>query len=256
MDEKNRYQLVETGDGSYSLFSSAYQESYHSRGGALTEARDRFIGPCRIREIAREKGEVSILEVGFGLGVNLAATLYALKEVEGLEKISYTTTEMDRDLLAFLPQVPIPDELAAEFAVVHELARAEQVVDDGRELHLLVGDARETLTSIEGPFDAVYLDAFSPKKNPELWTVDFFRELHRLITPEGLVSTYSMAARIRLAFLAAGFAIGPGPKAAHKTEGTLASPRGEVPSFPEKYREKMIRRLAKEYPNYTGPCRI
>ena len=64
-----------------------------------------------------------------------------------------------------------------------------------------------------GPYDAIFLDAFSPDENPELWTESFISELARGLDDGGVMSTYSAKGSVRRAMLAAGLDVErcPGP---------------------------------------------
>ena len=95
---------------------------------------------------------------------------------------------------------------------------------DNVSLKLLFGDARSSLTALTNiKFHAVFQDPFSPSKNPELWTVDYFRKIKELMDERGIVTTYSSADHIRRAMMEAGFILSQGPSVGKKREGTIAS---------------------------------
>ncbi len=76
-------------------------------------------------------------------------------------------------------------------------------------------------------FHAVFHDAFSPSKNPELWSADFFSEIYRVGADGCMLTTYSSAPQVRGALLEAGFTIERGPSVGKKREGTLAA-KGDI----------------------------
>jgi tRNA U34 5-methylaminomethyl-2-thiouridine-forming methyltransferase MnmC len=94
------------------------------------------------------------------------------------------------------------------------------------EIEFRVGDLRETLPGLNGgeaPFDLVFHDPFSPPHVPELWTVELFREYHRLLKARGgRLLTYSAAAAVRGGLLEAGFILGKTVGVGDKTGGTAA----------------------------------
>ncbi len=100
-------------------------------------------------------------------------------------------------------------------------------------LRLVLGDARETLPRLadRAVFHAVFLDAFSPARQPELWTPTFLGSVARRLAPGGRLSTYTTATRVRAALVAAGLTVGPGPVVGTRAEGTVARRGGEVPPF-------------------------
>ena len=236
-----RYSLVATQDGSYTYFSHQYQDIYHSRGGALTEALYRYYYSCHIPQKAA-RGRLALLDIGFGLGINLAVTLHQLQQLPFRGEFFALSLEKDRHLLAQLPHFPYPPQLQGVVPWILHLAERGEVSAGPFHLKLILGPAEETIQQIEGRFDAIYLDPFSPKKNPELWSLDFFRHLRRLLALDGIVSTYSSAVSVRVNLLAAGFRIGLGPTVAGKRSGTLASIEAPLPPFLEKHLRKWKRK--------------
>ena len=69
-------------------------------------------------------------------------------------------------------------------------------------------DARKSILEINRQYDLIFLDAFTFHKAPELWTVDFMAELHRRLSPTGILMTYSNSALVRNTFLESNFFIG------------------------------------------------
>jgi tRNA U34 5-methylaminomethyl-2-thiouridine-forming methyltransferase MnmC len=113
-------------------------------------------------------------------------------------------------------------------------------------IRLVLGDARETLPALDRDlrFDAVFLDPFSPRVEPDLWTPPFLAEIARRMAPGSILSTYSAATAVRAGLLAAGLRVGPGGRVGTKSEGTLASPDLPLASFGERTRRRIERRGA------------
>ncbi len=107
---------------------------------------------------------------------------------------------------------------------------AINVADGGRiELELCVGDLRQVVPALAGPFDAVFHDPFSPASMPELWTLELFAHYARLLDkPHGKLLTYSTAAAVRGALQQAGFQVYKTPALGGKLGGTIA---GFVPGL-------------------------
>ena len=87
---------VKTGDGTITLYSEEYDQPFHSKSGALEESEKKYIIPCKIKE-----GDL-ILDVGFGLGFNVAAALEKNANVISLEK--------DEKLLEEIQELDFPLE--------------------------------------------------------------------------------------------------------------------------------------------------
>lgn len=249
MSEAGEWTPVLTGDGSWTLAHPRHGETCHSRSGAWLEACERHARPCELFDWTRAQGSrpARLLDVGTGLGLNLAAALYALEEGGGV--LHAVGLEADRGVIAAALALPHgdahdaarPDAIRERWHAPVRAALARALAADapdvrvplGRRssLRLLVGDARATIRSLEpGPvFDAVFLDPFSPAREPELWEVGFLEDVARRMAPGALLSTYSAAFAVRLALARAGLRVGLGPRVAKKAEGTLASPDRVLP---------------------------
>jgi hypothetical protein len=75
------------------------------------------------------------------------------------------------------------------------------------------------------PPDAIFYDAFSPAKNPAMWTLPVFANLFRALDPARpcALTTYSRSTMIRATLLLAGFYVGVGHATGLKEETTMAA---------------------------------
>lgn len=64
---------VRTEDGSYTLYHPEYRQHFHSVAGARMESWKKYIEPCRIGERLKTGDDAAILDIGFGMGYNVAA---------------------------------------------------------------------------------------------------------------------------------------------------------------------------------------
>lgn len=211
-----------TRDGTDTLFSAAYGESYHSRHGALTEARHVFLEGSGVADRLAAGRPTRLLEIGFGTGLNFLLT--AQQAEAGGAGLDYVALEQDVLPADLLERLNHGEELGAEPLRKLLLAwRRTQPLDipagsyllpltNRIILTLLVGDASVIEIPDEG-FHAVYLDAFSPDVNPELWTEAFLRRLHGAMAEGGALSTYSVKGSVRRALQSVGFSVEkrPGP---------------------------------------------
>lgn len=238
MSQEFTPKTIKTEDNSLTFFAEEYGEAYHSASGAISEAVNKFIQPCHIEALAK-KGKLRILDIGFGLGYNTLAALYAARSTR--EDCEIEIISMEKDLLsqAELNMLELPPELAHYYSLVKAMVTKQDLKEDGISLILLEGDAREKIVKINATFDAVFLDAFSPRKNPELWTVEFFRHVAGKMTETAILATYSSATPVRCGLIEAGLKIGPGPGDSMKRGGTLATKNGKILPLSE----KEIRRL-------------
>lgn len=255
----SRWQERATADGSWTLFHAGVGESCHSLAGAWQQAVARYAGACELARRA-EEGELAscrLLDVGTGLGLNLAAALAAL-ERSGVPLVALSL-ELDPEViergLALYERTDLargawePWHARVRSALRAALVRPGRVVElgEGGVLELRLGDARTTLLAADagpeaGTFDAVFLDPFSPARDSALWEEAFLAEVARRMRRSAWLSTYSAAFRVRLALARAGLRVGRGPRVGTKGEGTLASPEREPPALAHRLARRLARR--------------
>ncbi len=205
-----------TEDGSLTLFNPEYEEYYHSKSGALEEAFEKFVKPCKIKELAK-KCHVKILDIGFGLGYNAIA---AIDTVEGeIEVIS-----LEKDLLFDLSKLKpkLKHYWIIEKLEFDPITNSYLYEDKKIHLRIKIGDATQIIKTINDKFDAVFLDPFSPGKNPELWTVEFFKDIKQSMKPDAILATYSYAKTVRNNLTKAGFIVKDGPVVGRRSPSTIA----------------------------------
>jgi tRNA U34 5-methylaminomethyl-2-thiouridine-forming methyltransferase MnmC len=201
--------------------SRRFDDPYFSLGGGVAETRHVFLGGNDLP--ARFRPGFSILELGFGTGLNFLVTLQAHRATNpgplhyaSFEAFPMAEPDRARALAAF------PD-LAPEAA---ELARAMKTPGPWTlgdvTLTLVEGDARDTLPAWPGPADATYLDGFAPAKNPEMWEPALLHAVARHLRPGGTLATYSAAGHVRRALAEAGLTVERRPGFGTKRHMTAA----------------------------------
>lgn len=201
---------VLTKDGSSTFFSEKYKECFHSMSGALEEAFEKFVKPCNL------KLNDNILDICFGLGYNSLAAIHSVK------KLNITALEKDKTVLESIPSLEVPDILKKDFEVIKKVAKDFHYNDQNVKINLILGDAIKTIKDIDKKFDAVFHDPFSRPKNPELWTVDFFKNVRKLMKKNAILATYSYAKVVRENLSEAGFSVRDGPIVGRRSPSTLA----------------------------------
>lgn len=207
--EPGPFERLETADGSPTLVHPRFKEAYSSVHGALTQARKLYLELTRTHLDPRPR----VLEVGFGLGVNFRVTLEsALSRGVRLEYLSYEFAPVERSLLE---SVEVPLEGAAREVWGEVLGRWPEVGSPLEPLRLSgewgsleirfedVGEAQFPRVWAT----AIYLDPFSPAVNPEPWSLEVTRKLHRAAQPGAWLATYSVAGSVRRNLTQAGFAV-------------------------------------------------
>ncbi|NET54821.1 MAG: hypothetical protein F6K47_01015 [Symploca sp. SIO2E6] len=215
-----------TDDGSFTFFCEEIGEAFHSSQGAKQEAQLKFVEPCQLATKAQPP-IVRILDVCYGLGYNSASALEKIWASNPHCRIELVALELNPavpraaiayDLLRGWSQ-PIPELLA-------ELATSGKVDSKYFQAQLLLGDARTTIKQLlKSGFqaDGIFLDPFSPPRCPQLWTVEFIQQLASCCAKTGKIATYSCAAAVRTAMLAAGWQISEILQVGKRQPGTVAS---------------------------------
>lgn len=193
-----------TADGSFTLYDEVFDECYHSvSDGALNETLQKHVIPA-FDAVVNGKKELNILDICFGLGFNSLATIWYAKSSYPDIKINIFSPEMNLALVQSLTSFEYPKQLTQN-GIVDALASDLHYRDEKYCVEVAIGDARQILGQKEASFDIVYQDAFSPKKNPQLWTLEYFLDIKRLLAKEAVITTYSKATPVRLALHELGF---------------------------------------------------
>jgi tRNA U34 5-methylaminomethyl-2-thiouridine-forming methyltransferase MnmC len=232
------YQLVQLANGAQTLFSASYGEKLHPGLGPAAEAEWLYIRQLQICERMQSgAGEFVIWDIGLGAAANAIAALRATREIAGeLRLVSFDNT---REPLAFaLENSAALGYLAGYENQVAELLQKDFVeFPNGKlkvnwEFHR--GDFPDFLSDLKlktqnsksaPPPHAIFYDAFSPAKNPAMWTLPVFENLFRALDPARpcALTTYSRSTLLRATLLLAGFFVGVGHATGMKEETTVAA---------------------------------
>ena len=225
-NEKIRPQkeIVLCEDGTNTLYSKEFDELYHStKDGALRESLEKHVKPSF--SLKADKESLTILDICFGLGYNTFATLYYIKEHNLKTKIHIISPEFDEGLVRSLDSFDFPAEFESIKHIIRAVATDLYYEDEQFKIEILIGDARKVirgltsndllcnnesfagLTPLKEKADIVYQDAFSPARNPLLWTKEWFADVRAICKEDAILTTYSTAAAIRLGLYENGFYI-------------------------------------------------
>ena len=217
------HRVFETQDGTRSLFSERFGVSYHSKYGAWQETQHVFV-QAGLRYAAIDRSELSILDIGFGTGLNCVAS--ALDPVGRQLTLKYLGVDAYPVDVETLHQLDYPSALSLGgedrilFDAIQELSwqsqSSEQVFASGNELtfsevspnfHLAKLNARFEVLVEHEAFDVVYYDAFAPSAQPELWTPERFEAMYRALRPGGILVTYCAKGQVKRDLRSVGFDI-------------------------------------------------
>ena len=203
--------IIKTNDGSSSLYVPELDEHYHSVYGAVQESMHVYINNgfnfCSINPI-------SILEIGFGTGLN--AFLTYLESKKSNRVVNYTAIELypiEEDLVK---QLNYPEFINYEekdfFYDIHDAEwDCNTKINDAFTINKINQDV--VLYQPIEYFDLIYFDAFAPEKQPELWSVEIFDKLYKHLNNNGILTTYSAKGVVKRALRKVGFKVMrlPGP---------------------------------------------
>ena len=204
--------IITTADGSKTIQIEDWNEQYHSVHGAIQEAYHVFIkhGLSLFHD-----QPLSILEIGFGTGLNALITLLESKKL-GLD-IVYKGIEAYPVILEELEQLDYIEALDAGdmeqcFFNMHQTSwgQSHPILPTFSLIKQQI-DFRE-IADVD-QFDLIYFDAFGARVQPELWTEEVFAIMFRALKQDGVLVTYSAKGSVRRAMQAVGFVVErlPGP---------------------------------------------
>ena len=209
-------QIIITGDGSSTIHIPEWNEQYHSKHGALQEAKHVFIHTGLIPYInSSNKTKLSILEIGFGTGLNALVTWEEASaqntniNYTGVE--AYPVSQIEVDKLNFVEVLKDP-KAEGFFKDIHSS-------EWGKENEITAGfkltKQKKFFQEIEDleMYDLIYFDAFGARVQPELWSVEIFAKMFKALKSNGVLVTYAAKGSVRRAMLEVGFTVErlPGP---------------------------------------------
>jgi len=203
-------EIIQTKDGSHTLYSIQFDEIYHSRNGAVAESEHIFIRSCLD---TFSDDVINVFELGFGTGLNaLLSWVYA--EEKNI-RINYHSIELYPISQALIAQINYPDMVGhkEKFQQLHETGWNEAIdLSANFSLHKVKASVLD-MRLPQATINAIFFDAFSPDKQPELWTAEVFAKMFDMLAPEGILVTYCSKSYVRKNMQQAGFQIEklPGP---------------------------------------------
>jgi len=204
-------QIITTADGSSTVSIPEMNVTYHSTHGAIQESMHVFIDAGLKHALSRNSA-ISILEMGFGTGLN---ALLTLMEAHSAKKpVHYTAIELyplepeQIKTLNYCEQLDRKD-LMQSFEILHSSPWEKDFqITEYLTLFKSGTDLLEIETLQTGQlFHLIYFDAFAPTAQPELWTSTVFEKLFALLSPGGLLVTYCSKGDVRRAMQSAGFRV-------------------------------------------------
>jgi tRNA U34 5-methylaminomethyl-2-thiouridine-forming methyltransferase MnmC len=205
-------EIIHTLDGSTTIHIKEWNECYHSKHGAIQEAKHVFI---QNGLALFENKSVAILEIGFGTGLNAFITFIESKKLNQI--INYVGVEAYPIAASELQAMNYVTELKAVeqqniFDKIHESVWNEKVILD---TDFTLTKRKQFFESVEDveQFDLIYFDAFGYRVQPELWTISIFEKMYNALKPNGKLVTYAARGVVKRNMMEVGFVVEklPGP---------------------------------------------
>jgi tRNA U34 5-methylaminomethyl-2-thiouridine-forming methyltransferase MnmC len=198
--------IIQTRDGSTTIHIEEWDECYHSRFGAIQEAQHVFI---KKGLSLFENLPVSILEIGFGTGLNAFVTYLATPKLNqtihyvGVE--AYPVAVEEALLMNYVSELNAENERLV-FEKMHECPW-EQEISFGDHFHLT--KRKQFFADINDveQFDLIYFDAFGYGVQPELWSTSIFKKMYDALNPKGVLVTYAARSVIKRSMIEVGFTV-------------------------------------------------
>ncbi|RYC67415.1 MULTISPECIES: tRNA (5-methylaminomethyl-2-thiouridine)(34)-methyltransferase MnmD [Spirosoma] len=209
--------LMVTADGSHTALSKPFDTTYHSRFGAFQESERVFIELGLQAAFDRfPQDELSILEMGFGTGLN--ALLTAREAEKARRRVRYTALEAYPMQLADAAPLNYDALLGTDYLSKLHQSAWNEVCSVSPFMTLTKVDQRLQDFSTGEQFHLIYYDAFAPSTQPELWELPIFEKLAHLLLPSGILTTYCSKSYVQRNLRAAGLVVDKQPGPARKRE--------------------------------------
>jgi tRNA U34 5-methylaminomethyl-2-thiouridine-forming methyltransferase MnmC len=212
--------IIMTADGSNTLFNEAIGEHYHSTHGALQESEHVFINAGLKQAIVGfPDQEISILEVGFGTGLNFLLTVKSC--LEDHVKLNYVGVEAfpitKEALIETEYQKYVPEEIWTALLDNYQPALLQRIqLFPSQKLSIVKSLFQDVPASPS--YHVVYYDAFSVRHQEEMWTDEMIEHAAAFLVPGGIFVTYAITGKLKRALKGLGFTIQKLPGAAGKRE--------------------------------------
>jgi tRNA U34 5-methylaminomethyl-2-thiouridine-forming methyltransferase MnmC len=204
-------QIIITKDGSNSLKSRFLNEQYHSKQGAITEAIHVYI-VSGLNQI--QKPNISILEMGFGTGLNTFLTYCFSNNYTKVEFDSIESEPISIETANQLNYLSVLDKLDLKpvFDKLHSYEWNKQLMISDN-FYFTKWNTTIQEISFNKKYDLVYYDAFGPRVQPELWKPEIFAKIYDSLNDGGILVTYCANGQFKRDLASVGFEVKsiPGP---------------------------------------------
>jgi tRNA U34 5-methylaminomethyl-2-thiouridine-forming methyltransferase MnmC len=216
--------LVMTQDGSYTLYSKEHGVTYHSRYGAVQESNHVFIH-SGLLPFLKKQDKISILELGFGTGLNVLLTWKNMADIEkaSIDYHSFDIFPLPKDILnacSYKEWLQIPTQVSEKIL----MSDWDKIIEVDSSFNLTKYYKNIVTENLpKNYFDIIYYDAFSPESQPELWSSIVFEKIYESMTEQAVLVTYCAKGEVKRILKKIGFTLESLPGPPGKREMTRAT---------------------------------
>ena len=199
--------IINTSDGSHSIYNDVIHETYHSVHGSINESNHVYINSGLKYFLGQEKKKkVSVLEIGFGTGLNFLLLNNYIQKTE--HKVYYHTIE----------PFPLPEEILKKLNHVTLLGKKTKnifkTIHQSDEKDIRIGENiifKKSKVSLEEfrlkkkSFDIIFFDAFAPSKQPDIWSLQNLSKVYEAMKKNGVLVTYCSSSKFKRSLTDIGF---------------------------------------------------
>jgi tRNA U34 5-methylaminomethyl-2-thiouridine-forming methyltransferase MnmC len=198
------------------LYSPEFQDIYYNPTDGLAESRTVFVEGVSLKDTFTQQDYGNLVETGFGTGLNFLLTWQSLLEMGNTKPFTYTSIEgfpLPRSLLELVYAQPLFEPLApltqSFLKLYPETPTPQQVLtltlSPWLTLNLVLYPIKEALRYLPEDVNYWYLDGFSPKTNPDMWSRELFEAMRLKSASLSRVATFTASRVAKEGLTHAGF---------------------------------------------------
>lgn len=262
------YRIEYSRDGSHTVYSEAGGSYFHNPNGAVEESLEVYFQRSGLLHALQDNsGELplSVMEIGFGTGLNLLLLANAAEEFVVQRPLHFCSVEAFPLAVEQIEALNYPEFLkhADQLPGLSEIFRKlHAVTESGHEIPPVRGRfgrisycvyactfaafTKQPLPPEWPAFTHIMHDPFDPQVSPELWTPAVFEALKQRSADDAVLTTYGASTAARASMAVGGWLPARAPGALGKREMTIAALQPDTPGFSH-YKRLNETRLRQRY---------